>query len=507
MSIFRQLLSVNSIVGVALIFGLINNLAIAAVFGLSRSLDAYFAGVMLPKLFMVLVIDFLGKNFLPIYASRYETSPEEASNLTSIVVTQIGGFAIVVVAILVAVSDAFFTALLPGFGEQDIEIVVGYFAVMAPGIVIMTINAFHTYVWQHSEEYNRVVVARLFIPVTLTVFIFAFGFSFGTGALPYGFLFGQIFTGIFLAWRIPYKYRFRLGLRDKDFVKIVKNSSLLMSTGLIARSRGLIVTYFASQIGEGAISAFTIAQKISQPIYRNALLGIRMILFTRSARAAARENMGALARMHNRALAGVFLLTAPIAVWFLVEAELIVRAVFQRGAFTDTMVADVSAVLFGLAVSIIFLGAVQMASNAFYALDKVSVPAAVMPLGTVIFFVLAAIVTPSFGLLGLSSASSAVSVVVFGILIWKLKQLVDSIDVVGLFLALGRYTVIAAIAAALTHFTTEATNIGVLPSFGLSMILMGASYLVLVWLSGDKLMDDILDWSGLGRWFKHPWRN
>jgi putative peptidoglycan lipid II flippase len=507
MSIFRQLLSVNSFVGIALIFGLINNLAIAAIFGLSRSLDAYFAGVMLPKLFMVLIVDFLGKNFLPIYASRYESSPEEASNLTSIVVTQIGGSAIIVAAILVVVSDAFFTALLPGFGAKDIEIVVGYFAVMAPGIVIMTINAFHTYVWQHSEEYNRVVIARLFIPVTLTVFIFTFGFTFGTAALPYGFLFGQIFTGIFLAWRVPYSYRFRIGLRDKDFVKIVKNSSLLMSTGLIARSRGLIVTYFASQIGEGAISAFTIAQKISQPIYRNALLGIRMILFSRSAKAAAKENMGAFARMHNRALSGVFLLTAPIAVWFLVEADLIVRAVFQRGAFTDTMVADVSTVLFGLAVSIIFLGAVQMASNAFYALDKVSVPAAVMPLGTLFFLVLAATVTSSFGLLGLSAANSGVSVFVFAILIWKLRQLVESIEVVGLLVALARYAAIAAIAAALTHFATEAMNISVLLKFGLSMILMGLSYLLLVWLSGDKLMDEILEWSGLGRWLKHPWRS
>jgi len=59
MSTFRQILSVNVIVGCALVFGLINNLAIAGIFGLNRMLDAYFASAILLKLFMTLMVDFL----------------------------------------------------------------------------------------------------------------------------------------------------------------------------------------------------------------------------------------------------------------------------------------------------------------------------------------------------------------------------------------------------------------------------------------------------------------
>jgi len=136
MSTFRQLVSVNSFVGLALLVGLVNNLAIAAVFGLSRSLDAYFAGAMLPKLFMVLVIDFLGKNFLPIYAARYDRSPEDASDLTSIVITQIGGFSILIALLLVLVSDKLFELLLPGFNADDIELVIGYFAIVKNGFIL-----------------------------------------------------------------------------------------------------------------------------------------------------------------------------------------------------------------------------------------------------------------------------------------------------------------------------------------------------------------------------------
>ena len=502
MSTFRQILSVNVIVGCALVFGLINNLAIAAIFGLNRLLDAYFASAILLNLFMVLMIDFLGKNFLPIFAARYESSPSEASRLTSLVVTQLGISAIVVAVTLVVFSEQIFSLLLPGFTAEEIDVVVDYFIIMAPSIVIMTINVFHGYVWQHSENYNRVVIARLFVPLTLTAFILGLGHSLGTKALAYGFLCGQVIASVLLIYGVPYDYKFRIGFRDKDFLKIIRNSSVLMSTGLIARSRGIIAQYFGSQIGEGAISAITIAQKICKPIHRSALQGIQMILFSRSTKAVARENMDDFARMHNQALMGVFLITIPIAVWYAVEGELIVRAVFQRGAFTEEMVGWVYAALVGLSCSIIFMGAIQMVSNAFYALDRISVPATIMPLGTILFLVMASFLAPEFGLLGLTATTSMVSAIVFGVLIWKLKQVVVSLAVGRIIFGLCKYLVAAVIAVGAARLVGAWVEISDLAHLAISMVTVGIVYLSLIWLSGDQQLLTIIDRSGVRDWLQ-----
>lgn len=496
MSTLRKIVSVNAIVGVSLAFGLINNIAITGIFGLNRSVDAYFASFVLINMFMFLVIDFLGKNFLPIFAIRRESSEESASELTSLVVTQIGFLAVIFAVFLVTFAEPLFTLILPGFSGEEISVVRRTFTIMAPSIVLMTINAFHEYVWQHNEQYNRVVSARIFVPVTLTVFILLLHEKLGTQALPYGFLCGQVLCAVFLMIGVPYKYRFKVGLKDEDFLKIIRNSGILMSTGFIARSRLLIVQYFGSLLGEGAISAMVIAQKICQPIYESALLGMRMILFSRSAKAVARADIESFARMHNRALAGVFFLTAPVATWYAVEGELIVRTLFQRGAFTDEMVSLVYAALLGLSGSVIFAGTVQMASNAFYALDRVKVPATVMPVSTIAFLIIASMLAPKLGVIGLTGATSLVGFVTFLVLMWKLKKQVAGLDIGSIARSLLKYLAAAVLAVSASRLVTNEVEADKIVEFFLSMSIVGVVYIIAVWSSGDSLLRTMIEKSG-----------
>ena len=263
MSIFGKLLSVNAIIAVTWVFGLINNIAITGVFGLNRSIDAYFASFMLVNLFIILVVDFLGKNFLPIFAARREISAESASELTSLVVTKVGLLSILVTAVLVLLARPLFTILLPGFETNGIELVIAIFPVMAPCIVIKTVNTFHEYVWQHNEHYNRVVISRIFVPITLTVFIVGFGSVMGTMALPYGFLVGHLISAVYLLYRIPYRYRFRFGFKDRDLIRIMRNSGLLMSTGFVARSRTVFVQYFARSSARARSPQYRLRRKFA----------------------------------------------------------------------------------------------------------------------------------------------------------------------------------------------------------------------------------------------------
>src|SRR5687767_8499157 len=114
---WRSLVPVNALVLAQLVVGLLNNVAIAAWFGLTRNVDAFYAAIMLPNLFMFLCVDYLGKNFLPVLALARKEGEESASQVVSAVVTimALGGS---LVAVALASGASFlFAVLLPGFDE------------------------------------------------------------------------------------------------------------------------------------------------------------------------------------------------------------------------------------------------------------------------------------------------------------------------------------------------------------------------------------------------------
>ena len=131
-----------------IVIGFLNNIFIAAIFGLTRSVDAYYAALVLPMLFMSLCIDYLGKNFLPVFTRAKTQGPEAAAELASSVITIVSLVAFAVSGLIVLFCEPIFAALLPGFSGDDAEIVQSYFMIMSPAILLMVINTFHEYICQ-----------------------------------------------------------------------------------------------------------------------------------------------------------------------------------------------------------------------------------------------------------------------------------------------------------------------------------------------------------------------
>ena len=97
---------------------------------------------------------------------------------------------------------------------------------------------------------------------------------------------------------------------------------------------------------------------------------------------------------------------SPVAVWVTFNRDELVRLVFERGEFTQAMSTLVALALFGAAPTIVFHGLVQLLSNSFYALQRISIPLFVLPAGTVLFFLAAKLLSSTYGIFGLTLASS-----------------------------------------------------------------------------------------------------
>ena len=409
----RGLLTVNALVLGALAIGFLNNVIIAAIFGLTRRVDAFFAASMLPSLFMALCVDYLGKNFLPVLATAKHESAESASTLTSSVVTIMGLFAVGVAVLLVTFSGPLFKLLLPGFEPGETVIVSRYFAIMAPAIVFMAINTFHEYVWQYEERFVYVSASRLALPAANLAGMLVFAPFAGEYCLPIGFLVGHVTVFFMLIARVPYRYRPRVVIRPDLERRVFTNSAIVMSTGLIARTKSIIMNYLGSTLGGGAIAALALATKLTEPLERSAFSGLRMVMFSHTARLFVERNERALGEVYRLGLCISFLLLAPLLWWVTLNGDEIVRVFFQRGQFTPEMASLVTGALVGLTPSVLFIGLNQLLTNAFYAMDKVKVPAIVMPFGTVIYVGAAVPLGALLGTQGLALATTVTAALTF----------------------------------------------------------------------------------------------
>ncbi len=221
---------------------------------------------------------------------------------------------------------------------------------------------------------------------------------------------------------------------------------MLTGSGLIARMRAPIMQYYGSLLGEGAIAAMNLALKLCKPINQSALMGVQMIVFSRSAREVATGKVDKLANIYDYAISAVLLGTMPIAAWITLNARQLVDVLFLRGEFTGSMAALTALALTGAAASIVFRGLVKLMSESFYAMHKIIVPLVLMPLGTVVFFLLTKFLSQSYGIFGLTVANSTVSTLTTIVMIFCLAYYLPKFSALTIFKRMVSYLALAIIA-------------------------------------------------------------
>jgi putative peptidoglycan lipid II flippase len=249
-------------------------------------------------------------------------------------------------------------------------------------------------------------------------------------------------------------------------------------------------------LGEGAIAAVSIAQKICAPVFQSAQIGIRMLVFSRSARAAAKADLERIARLHNLSITAILFFVVPIAAWYALESDVIIRAIFQRGEFDDAMAELVATALVGLSGIVLFNGANQILSNGFYALNRIRVPAISMPAATFLFLGLAAVMGPRYGVFGLTLASSITSASLGLALLFLFRLAVPTFSIAALFVSFLKYSAAALIAVVVARETRIWLDVGWISGFLISMTIVGMVYLAAMLLVRDGILTMTLD--GLG---------
>jgi putative peptidoglycan lipid II flippase len=190
--------------------------------------------------------------------------------------------------------------------------------------------------------------------------------------------------------------------------------------------------------------------------------------------------------LYSNGLRASFLVLAPLLWWIALDSEAIVHLLFQRGRFTPEMAALVAAVLVGLVPSVLFVGVNQLLSNAFYAMERVKVPALVMPLGTLVYLAVAIPLSSWLGPQALAIASSTATMVVFAVLLLVLARQLPEIDLLRTAGELVLYAALAGAAMLAAAASLARVDMPALAIAAASLPLGTAAYAAVLYYGGDR---------------------
>ncbi len=422
----RKILSVGGFTLLSRLTGFVRDVVMAAILGAGMLMDAFVVAQRLPNQFRAIFGEgAFSSAFIPTYARLREQAGVAAAQLfadrvfTIILLVQLG-----ILALALPLMPAIVTLIAPGHraNPEQFAVTVALSRIAFPYLLFITLVTLQAGVLNAVDRY----AAAAFAPVLLNVAIVA--------ALAVAFLFpsaahaaawGVAAAGV-AEWALLTLAARKAGVmatltrpaidRDvKDFLKAL-GPAVLGSAGVqIAVLADMII---ASFLPVGSMSAIYYADRLYQlPVGVIGIAAGTVLLPTMSRLVAAGQDEEA-SREQNRAVALTLILALPCLAAFLTMPDLLVKALFARGAF-DARAAEMAAsVLFAYGLGLIPVLLIRSAAASFFARGDTATPVAASLTALAVNVGLKIMLAGEMGAAGLALATAVGAWINLGILIW-----------------------------------------------------------------------------------------
>ena len=355
------------------ISGFARDIILAAVLGAGPVADAFFVALRLPNHFRAIFAEgAFNSAFVPAYARLNTTRGKDVAGLfASRVFTLLFTVQVVILAAALLFTPTVIALLAPGFvGDPErFGLAVELTRITFPYLLLVSLVTLYGGILNALGRFASVAAAPILLNLSmmtalaLAVFFPTAGHAAAWGVLIAGCLEVILVAadatrqGALPAFRWP-----RLDEELKVFLKRFAPATVGSAETQIALFADTII---ASFLAAGALSALYYADRLNQlPI---GVIGIAVgtvLLPEMANRLAAGDEAGAR-NAQNRAIELTLLLTIPCLVAFLLLPELIIRALFARGAFTAADAVAAGATLRAYAIGLLPFVLIRSAATTF----------------------------------------------------------------------------------------------------------------------------------------------
>jgi putative peptidoglycan lipid II flippase len=423
---FNRILTVGGLTLVSRITGFLRDIVVAAILGAGPIADAFFVALRLPNHFRAIFAEGAFNNaFIPSYAAIRERQGAAAVRLfadrvfTLLLATQIGLLALALVFMPWVVG-----ILAPGFRSdpQRFALAVELSRITFPYLLLMTLVTLYGGILNALSRFATAAAAPILLNLSMMMALALAAFFPTAGhAAAWGVLIAGVLEALLVgadARRrgvLPRLSRPRL---DPDLRLFFKRFGPAVAGSAGTQLALFADTIIASFLAAGALSALYYADRLNQLPVGVIGIAVGTVLLPEMAnRLAAGDEAGAR-HAQNRAIELTLILSLPCVVAFLLFPELIMRALFTRGAFTGADAAAAGATLSAYAIGLLPFVLLRSATATFLARGDTTTPVIALFGSVAVNIALKVLLMDRYAQVGLAFATAVGAWINLGLLLW-----------------------------------------------------------------------------------------
>ena len=369
------------------VLGLVRELALAAVFGASSTMDAWVAAFRIPGMLRDLVAEgALSSAFIPTF-SRVLTRDgrQSAWHVVNLLMSMLLiGLGLVTILFYVF-SDWLVYLFAFGFGEIEgkVELTSYLIKIISPFLLLVALASVAMGVLNTFDRFFLPALTTAFFNLSIIASVFFLApwfesrgipgiYAVGGGAVVGGAL--QFLVQLPSMWSLGFRFHFAIDLKHPDLRRIGRLITPAMIGVGATQTTVVVNTILASTLGNGPLSWLNFAFRIIYlPI---GLFGVAVgIVNLRDVSAhAAREDWAALKETVADSLKMVLTLAIPSTVGIMVLATPIVSIIFERGEFSAFDTRQTANALMLYCLGLTAYSCVKVYVPTFYALSDTRTP-------------------------------------------------------------------------------------------------------------------------------------
>jgi putative peptidoglycan lipid II flippase len=361
--------------------GFARDIMLAAILGAGPVADAFFVALRLPNHFRAIFAEgAFNAAFVPAYAHLYGKSEASAKLFANRIFTLLFSAQVALLGVAWLFMPQVIAVLAPGFSDDPArgELAIALTRITFPYLLLVTLVTLYGGMLNVMHRFASAAAAPVFLNLSMmaTLALAAFfpgaGYAAAWGVLIAGFLEFFLLAGDAAHSGILPRFA---ALKLDDDVRSFFRALGPATVGSMGTQVALFAdTIIATFLPAGALSALYYADRLNQlPI---GVIGIAIgtvLLPEMSRRVTAGDDAGAAASQ-RRAFDFTLLFSVPFVAAFLTVPDVIMRAMFARGAFSKADAAASGATLAAYAIGLIPFVLIRSAVATFYARKDTATP-------------------------------------------------------------------------------------------------------------------------------------
>lgn len=370
--IVRAMIVVSSASLLSVVLGFGVQVTLAAFYGASRTMDAYFVAIALPILLSSVAHSVLIYTLVPILKTRVVAgNSKDFWGLASAVFAAVGGMALVSVVGLILFAEGIIALLAPGLDAATRRLAIDAFRIIVVGLVFDSLRAVLETVYLARERFflPQFVPALFYFVMLACIMLFAP--SLGISGVALGWLMGFALIFVLLCLPLAREYR-KVHPRTFVYRRDIPWRALAVGAAAVAlfQSAPLIDRAIASGLPAGSISYLGYGGKVLDILMRIVPMALGLAIFPHASEYAARNEILKLRMQVRRYIRTAVLIALPIAIAVVILRVPVITLFFERGAFDAAATNQVTNVIVWYMVAFVPMSVLTILTYTFYSLRR-----------------------------------------------------------------------------------------------------------------------------------------